>query len=112
MQPSDDFSVEVHRRERVVVVVPAGEIDVATGERRREPLHAAEEGAAKVVLDLRRVGFMDTSGLQLVFDEQRRSAQSAFEFVVVRGSRQLQRLFEIAGFGDRLRMVDDPADVV
>ena len=112
MQPNDDFSVEVHRRERVVVVAPAGEIDVATVERLREPLHAAEENAGVVVLDLRRVGFMDTSGLQLVFDEQRRSAQSTFEFVVVRGSPQLQRLFDIAGFGDRLRMVDDPADVV
>ena len=112
MQPSEEFSVEVHRRPGVVVVAPAGEIDVATVERLREPLQAAEDGAGAVVLDLRRVGFMDTSGLQLVFEQQRRSAASTFEFVVVRGSRQLQRLFDIAGFGDRLRMVDDPADVV
>ena len=111
MQPSDDFTVEVHRREGVAVVAPSGEIDVATVERLREPLHAAEQDAQVVVLDLRGVGFMDTSGLQLVFDEQRRSAQSAFEFVVVRGSLQLQRLFDIAGFGERLRLVDDPADV-
>ena len=111
MQPSDDFSVEVHRRPGVVVVAPAGEIDVATVERLREPLRAAEDGAEAVVLDLRQVGFMDTSGLQLVFEQQRRSAQSTWAFVVVRGSRQLQRLFEIAGFDDRLRMVDDPADV-
>jgi anti-anti-sigma factor len=111
MQPTDDFSVEIHRRPGVVVVAPAGEIDVATVERLREPLRAAEDEADAVVLDLRSVGFMDTSGLQLVFEQQRRAAQSGFEFVVVRGSRQLQRLFDIAGFGDRLRMVDDPADV-
>ncbi len=111
MHPSDDFTVEVHRQPGAAVVAPAGEIDVATVDRLRGPLHAAEQEAATVVLDLRAVGFMDTSGLQLVFDEQRRSAQSGFEFVVVRGSRQLQRLFDIAGFGDRLRMVDDPADV-
>jgi anti-anti-sigma factor len=111
MQPTEDFSVQVHRRPGVVVVAPEGEIDVATVGRLRGPLQAAEEEAAAVVLDLRRVGFMDTSGLQLVFEEQRRADQSTFEFVVVRGSRQLQRLFDIAGFGDRLRMVDDPADV-
>ena len=111
MQPSDDFNVELHRRPGVVVVAPAGEIDVATVERVRDPLRLAEDGAGALVLDLRKVTFMDTSGLQLVFEQQRRAALAGFEFVVVRGSRQLQRLFEIAGFGDRLRMVDDPADV-
>jgi anti-anti-sigma factor len=112
MQPSDDFSVEVHRQPGAAIVAPAGEIDVATVQRVRERLRACEAEAAGsvVMLDLRGVEFMDTSGLQLVFETQRRAAQAGFEFVVVRGSRQLQRLFEVAGFGDRLRIVDDPAD--
>ncbi len=111
MQPSDDFSVEVHRRAGMTVVVPAGEIDVATVGRLREALHGAEDGTAAVVLDLRAVTFMDTSGLQLEFAELRRAADLGFDFAVVRGSHEVQRLFEIAGFGDRLRVVDDPADV-
>ena len=110
MQPSDDFSVEVHRQAGAAVVAPTGEIDVATVDRVRERLRACEADAAVVVLDLRGVEFMDTSGLQLVFETQRRAMQASFEFVVVRGSRQLQRLFEVAGFGDRLRLVDDPAE--
>jgi anti-anti-sigma factor len=112
MQPSDDFTVEVHRQAGAAVVAPEGEIDVATVDLVRERLRAceAEAEAEVVVLDLRGVGFMDTSGLQLVFETQRRAAQEGFEFVVVRGSRQLQRLFEIAGFGERLRLVDDPAE--
>ncbi len=111
MQPSDDFTVEVHRRPGVAVVAPAGEIDVATVERLREELQAAGDGVGALVLDLRAVGFMDTSGLQLVFEQLRRSAQSGLEFSVVRGPREVQRLFEIAGFEDRLRLVDDPAEV-
>ena len=111
MHPSDDFTVEVHRRPGVVVLAPTGEIDVATVERLRDPLRSAEDGARALVLDLRRVSFMDTSGLQLIFELQRRATLGGFELAVVRGSRQLQRLFDIAGFGDRLRMVDDPADV-
>lgn len=111
MQPSDDFSVEVHRRPGVAVVAPAGEIDVATVDRLRERLRAAEDGSPAVVLDLRAVGFMDTSGLQLVFEQLRRAAETGFEFAVVRGSREIQRLFDIAGFGERVRLVDDPADV-
>ena len=110
MQPSDDFTVEVHRQSGAAVVAPAGEIDVATVDLVRGRLRACEADASVVVLDLRAVEFMDTSGLQLVFETQRRAAQAGFEFVVVRGSRQLQRLFEVAGFGDRLRLVDDPAE--
>jgi anti-anti-sigma factor len=110
MQPSDDFTVEVHRTPGVAVVAPAGEIDVATVGQVREQMLACEADASTLVLDLRGVEFMDTSGLQLVFEAQRRAEEVPFSFVVVRGPAQLQRLFEIAGFGDRLRFVDDPAD--
>jgi anti-anti-sigma factor len=109
MQPTDDFTVEVHRQPSAVVIAPAGEIDVATVEVVRAHLLAGEAEAPLVVLDLRKVEFMDTSGLQLVFEAQRRAAETGFEFVLVRGSRQIERLFEIAGFGRDLRMVDDPA---
>ena len=110
MQPRDDFTVEVHRQPGAAVVAPSGEIDVATVDEVRDHLRSCEQDAGVVVLDLRAVDFMDTSGLQLVFETQRRASQAGFEFVVVRGSRQLQRLFEIAGFGERLRLVDDPAE--
>lgn len=111
MQLSDDFTVEVHRRPGATVVAPAGEIDVATVEQVRVRLREAEADDAAVVLDLRGVSFMDTSGLQLVFEQQRRASQTARQFAVVRGSPRLQRLFDIAGFGDRLRLVDDPAEI-
>lgn len=111
MHSSDDFTVEVSRRPGAAVVAPSGELDVATVERLRARLRECED-APVLILDMRGVGFMDTSGLQLIFEQQRRAQEGAFELVVVRGSRQLQRLFDIAGFADRLRMVDDPADAL
>ena len=111
MQLDDDFKVQVHRRPGATVVAPAGEIDVATVDEVRARLKEAEAAGGAVVLDLREVSFMDTSGLQLVFEQQRWAAQTTGRFAVVRGSPGLQRLFEIAGFGDRLLLVDDPADV-
>jgi len=51
-----------------------------------------------VFLDLRDVGFMDTSGLRLVIEEQQRAAAGRYRFAVVPGPRKVQRLFEIAGF--------------
>jgi anti-anti-sigma factor len=112
MHPTDDeFTVEVHRHARAAVVSPAGEIDVATVDQVREQMLACEGDAPMIVLDLRRVEFMDTSGLQLVFEAQRRAADGGPEFALVRGSRQLERLFEIAGFSHGLRVLDDPAEV-
>lgn len=110
MQPIDDFSVAVRRDGSAATVAPAGEIDIATVDRVREQVAACTGDASRIVLDLRAVQFMDTSGLQLVFELQRRAADGAFDLVVVRGPRQLQRLMEIAGLLDRLRMIDDPAD--
>jgi stage II sporulation protein AA (anti-sigma F factor antagonist) len=111
MHPTDDFTVEVQRHPGAAVVSPAGEIDVATVDQLRERLLACEADSPMVVLDLRRVEFMDTSGLQLVFECQRRAQAGGPAFALVRGSRQIERLFEIAGFGPGLRVLDDPAEV-
>lgn len=108
---TEEFRVEVHRRPGASVVAPAGEIDVATVGEVRARLRECEADAQVLVLDLREVGFMDTSGLQLVFEQQQRSAQSAHDFAVVRGSPRIQRLFDIAGFGDRLRLLDTPDEL-
>jgi anti-anti-sigma factor len=62
-----------------------------------------------VLLDLREVGFMDTSGLRLVIEEQQRAASNGYRFAVVPGSRKVQRLFEIAGLaGDDGLFVEPP----
>lgn len=48
----------------VVVVEVGGDLDVQTGPALREELYAlAAQGEADVVLDLSRVGFLDSSGL-------------------------------------------------
>ena len=110
MPPLDDFRVQVRCEGTMAVISPHGEIDVATVDAVREQVAACEADASTLVLDLRGVAFMDTSGLQLVFELHRRATEGTFAFAVVRGPRQLQRLFDIAGFGDRLRLLDDPAE--
>lgn len=112
MTPPDDFKIEVLSLEGATVVAPSGEIDVATVGSLRERMLAAEGERPVLVLDLREVGFMDTSGLQLVFETERRSSEHGFRFALVRGPRRLQRLFEIAGLEDRLWTVDHPDEAV
>jgi anti-anti-sigma factor len=86
-----------------------GDIDLSTLARAAAALDAARVGAETLLLDLRDVGFMDTSGLRLVIEEQQRAAAGGYRFAVVRGPRKVQRLFEIAGLAaDDELFVDSP----
>jgi anti-anti-sigma factor len=98
------LSLDLRRTGDASVVSARGEIDLSTLAKATAALDAAREGATAVFLDLRDVDFMDTSGLRLVIEEQRRAAAAGYRFAVVQGSRKVQRLFEIAGFAadDRL----------
>jgi anti-anti-sigma factor len=109
VRPSSQLSLEVQREGNVAVVVARGDIDLSTLTKATAALDGARAGARSLVLDLREVGFMDTSGLRLVIEEQRRAAATGYHFGVVRGSRRVQRLFEIAGLaGDDELFVDAP----
>ena len=110
MQRSAEFSVHVTRRPGALVVAPQGEIDVATVERVRAACAAHERGT--LALDLREVGFLDSSGLRLVVECQRRADACGHRFVVVRGRGSVQRLFEVVGLGHRLTVVDEPAEAL
>jgi anti-sigma B factor antagonist len=109
MMPPDEFSVEVVRHGGALIVAPQGEVDMATADELRAACGAAD---GMLVLDLRAVEFMDTSGLNLVMECQRRADVDGGGFAVVRGSAPVMRIFEIAGLNHRLRFVNDPAEAL
>jgi len=91
-------------------VAPVGEIDLATIDAVRVELAAARAEARRVVLDLRGVEFLDSSGLRLIVEAQREAQQEGWAFFVVRAREPVQRLLDIAGLTARLTLVDDPAE--
>jgi anti-sigma B factor antagonist len=109
MRPLPDFSVDVLRHPGAVVVAPRGEVDMATVEQVRA---ACEASGGRLVLDLRGVEFLDTSGLNLILEQQRLADADGFSFTVVQGPEHVQRLFEIAGLNHRLHFVADPAEAL
>jgi anti-sigma B factor antagonist len=110
MDQEPSFGVERSRRGEAVVVAPTGEIDLATIDAVRDELVAARGEARRVVLDLRGVEFLDSSGLRLIVEAQHDADQMGWAFVVVRAREPVQRLLDIAGLSSRLTMVDDPAE--
>ena len=105
------FHVDVRRQGEALVVAPRGDVDLATVGQVRHALDGAGE-AATVVLDLRGVDFLDTSGLQLVLEQRRRAEREGIALVLVRGHRGVQRIFDVAGMTAALAFVDDPAEAL
>jgi anti-anti-sigma factor len=87
----------------------AGEIDLSTVVALRRELDAAREEVATVLLDLSDVTFIDSTGLHLLLDASHSSAVSDWAFFLVRPSEAVQRLIELSGTADLVRLVD-PTD--
>ena len=84
-----------------MVVAPRGELDMATvGAVEHELRRQVAAGTRAVVLDLRGLSFMDSSGLHLVARWTAEASRDGFEFQIEPGSSVVQRVFELAGMTD------------
>lgn len=110
MQLPPDFSVTRRRAGEAVVVVPTGEIDLATVDRLQAEVDAATAEAKQVVLDLRAVAFIDSAGLRLIVHSSRALEAGGGSLAVVRGPREVQRVFDLVGLQERVTMLDQPPD--
>jgi anti-anti-sigma factor len=100
------FGVTSRRADGRLIVVPTGEIDIATVEAVRAEL-AARAPEEDVVLDLRDVEFLDTSGIQVAVEAWRTAQAEGYELRILRARRQVHRVFEIAGLGNVLPFADE-----
>jgi anti-sigma B factor antagonist len=88
-------------------VRPVGEIDMATvGSVQLVIDECVADGCERVVLDLRGVTFMDSSGLHLVVDADAAARAAGWELLLIEGPPPVQRVFEITGLRDRLPFVE------
>ncbi|MDW5597985.1 STAS domain-containing protein [Conexibacter stalactiti] len=87
-----------------------GELDIASaGQVERELTRIEREAPPAIVLDLRRLAFMDSTGLRIVVAADARAREQGRRLVVVRGPEAVQRIFRMTRLDERLEMVDEPA---
>lgn len=110
MAAPGNFDVATHHRGTALVVVPAGEIDLATVGLVRDAVNRERQAGEDVVLDLREVSFMDTSGLRYVLEVVEHADRDGFSVQIVRGPAAVQRVFEVSGLEPRLPFVDDTGE--
>jgi anti-sigma B factor antagonist len=108
--PVANLDYDTSRDGPVAVIAPTGELDlsgaaVLEGEIDRL---LGDPGVATIVLDLRGLDFMDSSGLRLVVVTDMRAREADRRFALVRGGDTVHRVFEITRMSDRLDFLADP----
>ena len=93
-----DFRCDVVPERDRVRVVPIGEIDLATIDELEKPLHEMmAAGFERVVLDLREVTFIDSTGVRLVLALDSQSRHGGPAFSLIPGPEEVQRVFRTVG---------------
>jgi anti-anti-sigma factor len=102
-QHIEPFSCKAESDGDAVVIAPRGELDMATvGAVEQELRRARDAGAAKLVLNLSGLSFMDSTGLHLVARWSDDASRDGFEFALDQASPAVQRVFELSGMNGQL----------
>jgi anti-sigma B factor antagonist len=84
-----------------------GELDLAGARQMEESLAAVErEGPSRLVVDLGRLAFIDSTGLRLLLQADARAKEHGYELVLRPGEPAVQRVFEVTGALAVLRFED------
>ncbi|HUZ28299.1 MAG TPA: STAS domain-containing protein [Solirubrobacteraceae bacterium] len=108
-----NFNVAVHGEDRAVVIEVSGELDLASSPALEHELEQrVDSGPGTVVVDLRQLEFMDSTGLSVLVRAHQRAIESDRTFAIVKGPPQVQRLLDLTGVAERLNIVDSPEELL
>jgi anti-anti-sigma factor len=86
-----------------------GELDLASAPRMEQSLAAIEEQQpARLVVDLGRLAFIDSTGLRLLIQANARARERGGELVLRPGDASIQKVFEMTGALDVLQFEEAP----
>jgi stage II sporulation protein AA (anti-sigma F factor antagonist) len=92
-------------------LILTGELDLApAAELEAMLLRLCADGTKEIALDLRKLSFMGSTGLRVVLLAKELCEQHGYEFLVIPGPRNIQRMFELTGLLDVLPFqAEDPS---
>jgi anti-sigma B factor antagonist len=101
------FSISISEHDGRAVVAVKGELDLATAPELEKLLLERLDAGEGVVLDLRELQFMDSSGLRVLVTAH---AGGGERFTIVRppAGTEVAKILDIAGLEQQLQMVDEP----
>jgi anti-sigma B factor antagonist len=103
-----DLRVEVRSGPEEATVAAFGEIDLASADQLQRPIvELLDSGSACVVVDLRGVSFIDSTGIHVLVAAQRRAQASGARLPVMLGGRATRRVLELTGLMGHFEIRDE-----
>jgi anti-sigma B factor antagonist len=100
-------SLRIERHLDTATIWLTGEFDLACEERFQEELGVALDSlVGTLVMDLRGLKFIDSTGLRVLLQIDAASKGHGFDFVVLCGNGQVRRVFRESGLDGMLPVVD------
>jgi anti-sigma B factor antagonist len=104
---SSPFGVTIEERDGAVHVALSGELDISTAQQLEDDLRRVEaERPELIVLDLRDLSFMDSTGLRLLILADQRAKEEGRRLAIGRGNEMIQRVLHLTRLDERLEIVD------
>jgi anti-sigma B factor antagonist len=104
-----NLAVELSRHDDTVRVALSGELDLSSALTFEEQLRRLEdeEQPQVLVLDLRSLKFLDSTGLRLILAAHARALKRGGRLSIVQGTEAVRRIFRLTGVMERLNVFDD-----
>jgi anti-anti-sigma factor len=104
------LSLHTYREPDRIRVEVSGELDLSSALVFEEELrHVEDENQPELlVLDLRSLKFMDSTGLRLILSAHARALNQDRTLAVIEGGEAVRRIFRLTGVLERLNVVDAP----
>jgi anti-sigma B factor antagonist len=107
------FGVEVRKEGGASVITVKGELDLASTPALEEELdRVARTSPSVLIVDLRELDFMDSTGLSVLVRAHQRAQDDGQRFAVINGAHQVRRLLKLTGVADRLTVVESPDELL
>jgi anti-anti-sigma factor len=106
---SGSFGITLTRGSGRVTLTLVGELDLATTPRLTKYLTTvAQTHQGLIVIDLRRLTFMDSTGVAALAAADKHARRGGWSLAIVKGPPQVQRVLELCGLTEVLPIADEP----
>jgi anti-sigma B factor antagonist len=104
------FAIEVQQQSNRTHLTLSGELDLATVGQLEEAIASRLSAGEDVVVDLRGLAFMDSSGVRALVSGHADAQDGGGSLTIVRPPRdsEVDRVIEVSGIASALGMVDEP----
>ena len=108
--PPEEFSISVAEVDGRAQVTLRGELDLATAPELEQLLTVRIDASQEVVVDLRGLEFMDSSGIRVLVAAHARAGRTGTRVLIVRpeSDSAVAKIVEVAGLDRELNILDSP----